>query len=164
MKKLIFIFLFIFLLFGSCSEKKEVVPYSFSEILTGEENKTWRFIDFFVLQDDFQSLDYGVIFGDCYDDDSFTFYNNPSKSFESTTGDLKCDFGAIVFQDVNVTSRWSLVNANSTIIFPFKPMNRLYDAPAEAGIIFTLISISEKRMILEIPIEDVTFRFILESI
>lgn len=157
MKKIfIYCLLFFALITMQCSESIEENPYTYSQLLTGEESKTWRLTELFLLQDDFESLDYNI-FNECFDDDEFVFYNNAQKLYEAKQGSRQCFEGG----DVYLTDTWSIVNATATISFP---LTHLLLLPIElTDINLTITSMSRRRMVLEFPYQDLTFRFILES-
>lgn len=152
--------IYLLILFGlstiQCSESIEETPYTYSQMLTGEESKSWRLTEMFLLQDDFESLDYNI-FSECFDDDEFVFYNNAQKLYEAKQGSRRCFEG----DDVYLTDRWYIVNATATISFP---LTHLLLLPIElTDINLTIISMSERRMVLEFPYQDLNFRFILVS-
>ncbi|MFW5726118.1 MAG: hypothetical protein ACOCX0_06695, partial [Bacteroidota bacterium] len=119
--------------------------------------KAWRLTDIFLLQDDFESVNYNI-FSECFDDDEFVFYNNAQKLYEAKQGAIRCFEG----EEVYLTDSWSIVNATATISFP---LTQLLLLPIDLNDInLTIISLSERRMVLEFPYQDITFRFILESI
>jgi len=139
-----------------CSEPIEDNPYTYSQLLTGEESKTWQLTDIFLIQESFESIEYNI-FNPCFDDDEYVFYNNAQKLYEAKQGSSRCFEG----DDVYLVDRWSIVNATSTITFPLTPLLLL---PIELNDInLTIVSLRESRMILEFPYQDLTFRFILES-
>jgi len=99
----------------ACKEDHEVVPATYSLLLTGEESKSWRQTSFtFIFNDDeVGEFDANLIYGipPCAQDDIYTFIRE-GKLLEATEGDDKCDpdGDGLLFR-----TSWDIVNANATL-------------------------------------------------
>ena len=93
MKKLLF-FIIVVLpgLFFSCSEEIKPEPNTYSDLLTGEEKKTWHLTAFTVIDKTNQKNSFRLnIENSCEDsidyyDNYYTFYKNTSRTLEITEG------------------------------------------------------------------------------
>ena len=111
--KFFILFVPVVLLSVSCSEKLEPKPYEYTKLFTGENSKTWKLKLIEITQngsvvDRFTSP--------CLTDDSYIFYANPERAFQSANGNRKCDPETAVVDD-----SWSFNNATAslTITLPF---------------------------------------------
>lgn len=144
-------------LLGGCSEKIEPKPITYSQLLTGTEKKTWRFVSAQIF-DEGQSS--GVILGDqlgidpCITDDLCTFYANAERKFEASEGATKCNASD---PDVYVTDTWSLVNANATIDFYLPIVN--------AKVPWTIKNLTDRVLTIEyyFPDLDASYRFTMNA-
>ncbi|UFH56089.1 hypothetical protein [Spirosoma sp. KNUC1025] len=113
-------------LISGCSEKIEPKPYTYSQLLTGTEKKTWRMVSVVILDDGNSS---GVIpvsqlnSPTCITDDLLTFYADAEHKFEASEGATKCNASD---PDVYVTDTWNVVNANATAEFYIPLLNGKY--------------------------------------
>lgn len=105
-------------LFGGCSERVEPKPLTYTQLLTGPNQKTWRLVSFQVFDNGNSSPVTPVQgqFDPCITDDLYTFYANDERRFEATEGASKCNAAD---PDVFLTDQWTLVNATATLDFAF---------------------------------------------
>lgn len=105
-------------LFGGCSERFEPKPLTYTQLLTGVNQKSWRLVSFQVIDDGnaSQVIPAQGQFNPCIVDDLYTFYANDEHKFEASEGATKCNSAD---PDVFLTGKWSLINATATLNFPF---------------------------------------------
>lgn len=147
-------------LLGSCTEIKEPVPLTYTQLLTGTEKKTW-------LLTSFEIIDEGEGTGDipaaelfdnnCERDDEYVFYAGSERKYEFSNGPVKC---SPTEAEILLTDRWTFTNANATLEFAF---------PLLAGgnrLPFIVKSLTADRMVLEIYLGediDASYRFIFTA-
>ena len=99
----------------ACKESHEVVPATYSLLLTGEESKSWKQQSFtFIFNDEeVGEFDANLIYGvpTCAQDDIYKFFRE-GKVLEVSEGDSKCDPDG---DDILFSTRWDLVNANAKL-------------------------------------------------
>jgi len=138
----IYLLIAFFALLGSCEEKHEIKPATYSLLLTGEESKSWRQSSFtFIFEDpEVDDLDANLIYGipECALDDIYTFYRE-GKQLEVYDGNDKCDPEA---DDLLFRTNWDIVNANASLFIgggePFT-LSRLTDDSLVYGFRDTLV-------------------------
>ena len=92
----------------SCSEDLNPTPYTYTKLITGENNKTWKVILFE------ETLDGDVIdkfMPSCLTDDEFIFYANTDHLFEATSGSRKC----FTDEPNQTQNSWTFSNATATL-------------------------------------------------
>jgi hypothetical protein len=106
--------LFIVLLLA-CKEDHEVIPTTYSLLLTGEESKSWEQVSFtFIFNDEEEGeIDAYPIYGipECEKDNIYT-YIREGKQLEIYQGRDKCDPEG---DDLLFRTRWDIVNANASL-------------------------------------------------
>ncbi|HOY49437.1 MAG TPA: hypothetical protein PLJ60_15615 [Chryseolinea sp.] len=114
MKTTYIIILFMVALNFSCSEELKPTPYTYTQIFTGENSKTWK-LKF--LEETLNGEIIETFTINCASDDKYTFYANPERSYEATTGSKKCSDG----EANTITDSWSFNNASATLtmLLPF---------------------------------------------
>ena len=99
----------------ACKETHEVTPATYSQLLTGEEQKSWQQTSFtFIFNDEeVEDIDANLIYSipDCTIDDIYTFLRE-GKQLEVYDGDDKCDLEG---DDLLFQTRWDIVNANASL-------------------------------------------------
>jgi hypothetical protein len=99
----------------ACKEDHEVIPATYSLLLTGEESKSWQQFSFtFIFNDEeVGEMDANQIYGipDCSLDDIYT-YSREGKQLEVYQGSDKCDPEG---DDLQFRTRWDIVNANASL-------------------------------------------------
>jgi len=136
MKKLILLLLVSCSL--SCSEELDPKPYTYTQIFTGENKKTWaiRFIEETLNGEVIDRFSIG-----CAEDDLYTFINDFEHSFEIRTGNEKCYDPA---EDAIIEDTWSYAIGSSTLtmIMPF--------FTPDVGLPFIVRHVEKNKMELEI--------------
>ena len=102
------------LFLGSCSEKFEPKPFTYTQLLTGKEKKSWQLAGLEIRE---EGKIVGRLFPDqflrqCVYDDLYVFYANEEKLLQVDEGFLKCDPAD---SQIFVESRWAFSNANATL-------------------------------------------------
>ena len=117
MRKLAFI-LSVMLISGACSEQFEPKPFTYSQLLTGENVKTWRLAAFQYRQNGKAVDSFVLPSDDCVFDDLYLFYANNEKRFEIDEGARVCTPGD---PQTLLVDSWGLVNATATLemVIPF---------------------------------------------
>jgi hypothetical protein len=94
----------------SCTEEIKPTKYSYSQLLTGKNNKTWKLNKIALRkageEDDTFSRN------DCESDDRYIFYANEEKLFEVRNGDQRCDADE---ESLLLSYQWAFSNANANI-------------------------------------------------
>lgn len=106
-------------LLGGCSEKIEPEPITYSQLLTGTTQKSWRLVSIIEVDQGQASrtitpAQYGIPV--CFADDLYTFYANDERKFEISEGATKCDAAD---EDILLTDTWTLINADASLEFAF---------------------------------------------
>lgn len=144
-------------LFGGCSEKTEPKPITYSQLLTGSTQKSWRLVSIIEID---QGQSSGVItpaqYGlpACFADNLYTFYANDERKYELGGGTAKC---RSTEPDVLLTDTWTLVNANASLEFVF---------PVHAGerVPFIIKTLTKDVLTIEYYEDiDVSFRYTLNA-
>jgi len=138
--RILIFYLLIFMV--SCKEDVSPVPYTYTKIFTGENNKTWKvkFVE--------ETLNGEVIASfviDCASDDEYIFYNNFEHAFEARTGSKKCENPS---EAAIITNTWSFTNGSSmlTMVLPF--------FTSEVALPFIVKEASQDKMELEIFFDE----------
>jgi hypothetical protein len=139
----------------SCSEEIKPTPYTYSQIFSGKNSKTWIFKSIVLWEEG--KTDINFTLPACIRDDQYIFYANTEKKFEVTNGPSKCSPDE---PDILLTDTWSFINggATLTIIIPFL---------ADFALPYIVREVSNKDMVLEIFINfegTQSYRIAFESI
>ena len=160
LKKILPYFLII-AFFSGCREDVEPVPYTYSQLLTGKNWKSWKMIGLQYRENGKPIETYNLeLFTDpqslCIFDDLYIFYANDERLFEVDEGGTKCNPDD---PQTFLTSNWALVNANATIEFVI-PLLIPFPYP------YVLQELSENRMVAEVYFTDNTqsYRMIFKAI
>ena len=92
-----------------CSEDFTPVPYTYTKVFSGENNKTWKITLFE------ETLDGKVVdkfMPSCLTDDRYVFYANSDHSYQALSGSRKC----FTDEPDATNDRWSFTNATATLI------------------------------------------------
>lgn len=149
-------------LFGGCSERVEPKPLTYTQLLTGQNQKTWRLVSLAIIDDGNSS---GVIQPSqagvpaCFADDLYTFYANDERKYEASEGASKCSNSD---PDVYLTDQWTLVNASATLEFAF-PLLGGQRLP------FTIKNLTSNVLTVELYLQNVadlnaSYRFTFNSV
>lgn len=143
MKKVDIIIIFL-LVAGSlsCSEEIEPTPYTYSQIFSGKEKKTWVFESIILWEEGKADISYTL--SNCISDDQYIFYADSEKKYEVTNGATKC---ATDEPDLLLTDTWSFINGGATlnIIIPFL---------SDLALPYIVREVSNTEMLLEIFIDQ----------
>ena len=94
----------------SCTEEIKPTKYTYSQLLTGKNNKTWKLSKIALRkageEDDAFARD------ECESDDRYIFYANAEKLFEVKNGTQKC---AADEETLLLSYQWAFSNANANI-------------------------------------------------
>lgn len=124
----------------SCSEEIVPAPYTYSQIFSGKNSKTWIFKSIILWEEG--KTDVNFTLPNCIRDDRYILYANAEKTFEVTNGPTKCSPDE---PDVIISDIWSFINAGATltITIPFL---------AEFNLPYIVREIDKNDMVLEIYI------------
>lgn len=138
-----------------CREPFEAEPFTYSQLLTGTESKSWRMTGISILEDGSATQNIPLPSNDCVYDDEYVFYANEEKRFEVSNGRLKCEETE---EDILVTDRWAFSNANATLemILPI--------LASDVRLPFIVKSLTEDRLTIEIFFEGGSYRFVFQSV
>lgn len=134
--------LIVLFMVSSCSETLEPTPQTYSQLLTGTENKTWRLTTIELLEGD--SPPYAFSLPACISDDLYTFHAGDSKFYQVLEGASKC---APEDEDIVVEDSWALVNANATL-------NIIFPLLADVRLPFIIKKLTESSMVIEIYFDE----------
>ncbi len=99
----------------ACKEDVEVAPATYSELLTGQDNKSWEQVSFtYIFEDEEQGeIDANQIYGipACEQDNIFKFIRE-GKQLEIYNGEEKCDPES---DDLLFRTGWDIINANASL-------------------------------------------------
>jgi|GEM_PF-1056340 len=140
----IFGFLLIIASSLSCSEEVEPKPYTYTQIFTGEESKTWKVTDVVITREGQDPRDYLQFWNSCERDDRYTFFNNVERKFQITNGVRACDEE----EDLLVDYNWSFVNSSALLNIPFPRVFGNFVIP------FTVGSVTEDNLTLFIYLDN----------
>ncbi|HYG40921.1 MAG TPA: hypothetical protein VD908_19990 [Cytophagales bacterium] len=137
------------LIIGSCSEKVEPDPPTFSKLLTGDSSKTWRMTSISITVREGNKKYEFSIENDCSDsidyyDNYYTFYANAERTMEITEGPEKCEF----FEELHLVDYWAIENASATLTFVFLPLGGQFRIP------WTIKDLTERKLSIEFYTED----------
>ncbi|MGF7217363.1 hypothetical protein GGR92_003536 [Spirosoma lacussanchae] len=105
-------------LFGGCAETLEPKPLTYTQLLTGTTEKSWRLVSYQIFDDGNSSQVIPVQgqFDPCVTDDLYTFYANEGRRYAVSEGASKCGAND---PDIFLDDQWTLVNASATLEFAF---------------------------------------------
>jgi hypothetical protein len=126
----------------SCSEEIAPTPYTYSQIFSGKEKKTWIFESIVLWEEDKSEVT--LTLDNCISDDLYIFYADSEKKYEVTNGATKCATGE---PDLLLTDTWSFINGGATlnIILPFL---------SDLTLPYIVREVSNTNMLLEIFIDQ----------
>ena len=144
-------------LMGGCSQKIEPVPNTYSQLLTGVNQKTWKMVSFQIFD---QGTGSGVIpagqgITPCIADDLLTFYAGDERKLEASEGATKCSPND---PDIYVTDTWTLINANASVEFYLPVLNGKFP--------WTIKNLTATVMTIEYYLSDInaSYRFTFNSV
>lgn len=122
----------------SCSEEITPTPYTYTQIFSGKNSKTWIFKSIILWEEGKTDINYTL--PNCIRDDRYIFYANEEKTFEVTNGPTKCSPDE---PDTIISDTWSFINAGATltITIPFL---------ADFSLPYIVREIDQNDMLLEI--------------
>jgi hypothetical protein len=123
----------------SCSEEKEVKPFTYTKVFTGENSKTWVIEEVVVKK--IGQADQEIELESCEKDDRYTFNADEEKSFVITNGNNKCDPAE---EDEYVRDTWSFVNAGSAMNFAVPRIFGFYIIP------FIVKEVNDSSLVVEV--------------
>lgn len=139
----------------SCSEEVVSTPYTYTQIFSGKNSKTWVYKSIILWQKDKPDTNFGL--PSCIRDDRYIFYSNAEKLFEVTNGPTKC---APEEPNIIISDTWAFINAGATL-------NMTIPFLAEFNLPFIVREVSKKNMLLEIFLDfegTQSYRIAFESI
>jgi hypothetical protein len=103
------------MLLGSCTEEIKPKKYTYSQLLTGQNNKTWKLNRIALRQAGKEEETLSL--APCQSDDRYIFYSNDEKLYEVKNGSQKCDQEE---ESLLLSYEWSFTNANAnlTMVIP----------------------------------------------
>jgi hypothetical protein len=154
-----------FVLLG-CAEKWEPKPLTVTRMIAGAEKKVWKFSSIEIIDEgetDGEPITARDLFLPCARDNEYVFYNNEEKTYEYTSGTIKC---SPTESNILIEHVWSYTTANATFEFalPLALFGDIYILP------FTVKKLTETEMVLEVYFSkvyvdetDASFRLVLRS-
>jgi hypothetical protein len=138
--------------FGGCTEEVKPIAYTYSQLLTGKESKSWRLTTIRIIDDgeDSGPINVRQEFNPCIADDLYVFTNNDVKTFEVREGASKC---RPEDPDVYVEDTWSVVNATATVSFVLPLLTDQFALP------FIIRNLSETTLTVEYFFEDINLSY-----
>jgi len=104
----------LFVAASACTEQITPTPYTYSQVFTGTNSKTWKlkFIEYALNGNVEETFNLP-----CATDDQYTFHAGSERAFQATTGSQKCSSDE---SDV-INDTWSFNNATATLtmVLPF---------------------------------------------
>lgn len=149
----LFVFVLIIGVASSCTEKLDPKPFTYSQLLTGTEKKTWVLSAVTIVdQKDPFDLAGSDVLDPCQLDDQFIFYANEEKKMEYANGLSKCRSSE---PDILITDVWQLTSANATLEMGIPRLFGGFKLP------FIIKSLTENTMVLEYYFGDIdaSYRF-----
>jgi hypothetical protein len=149
----LFVFMLIIGVASSCTEKLDPKPFTYSQLLTGTEKKTWVLSAVTIVdQKDPFDLAGSDVLDPCQLDDQFIFYANEEKKMEYANGPSKCRSSE---PDILITDVWQLTSANATLEMGIPRLFGGFKLP------FIVKSLTENTMVLEYYFGDIdaSYRF-----
>ncbi len=139
----------------SCREQFEPQPFTYTQLLTGTESKTWRMSGISIVEDDGPTQNIPVNDEDCVFDDRYVFYANSERKFEVLNGATKCEDSE---GDILVTDVWAFSNANATLemVLPLLSI--------DTRLPFIVKNLKEDRFTMEIYFEGGSYRFVFQPV
>lgn len=162
MKTFIVYTLTLFTCITSCTEEVKPSRITYSRLLTGETSKTWRMVGFNIIEKENEknslslSIDNYCEDSVDYNDNYYTFYADAERTLEISEGPEKCS--NYPHEDYFFQDTWSIENATATITFPFLPLFGEFSVP------YTLVDLTERRMIIQFYNREVNDRYIYRFI
>ena len=123
---------------AACTEEPEVIPYTYTDAITGGDKKGWNIRSYQLLEEG-KGTQTGRL-SDCLADDLYIFFANEERRMEVRDNDEKCDPAD---PDLITEGNWGFSNSGATLTMPF-PL--LADVPLP----FILREVTEDRMTIEI--------------
>ncbi|MBX2916466.1 MAG: hypothetical protein KF856_14445 [Cyclobacteriaceae bacterium] len=125
-----------------CSEEIKPSPYTYSQLFSGKNQKTWAFKSIVLWEKGKSDTNLSLI--SCISDDLYIFYADAEKKYEITNGATKC---AADEPDIVLTDTWSFVNGGATlnIVIPFL---------SDLTLPYIVREVSASNMVLEIFINE----------
>jgi len=154
----------VYLLTG-CAEKWEPKPLTVTQLIAGTEKKVWKFHSIEIIDEGEVDgpISVNELYLPCARDNEYIFYNNEEKTFEYTSGAIKCGNSE---PDVLLEYEWSYTTANATLEFPLplELFGAIYILP------FTVKTLTETEMVIEVYFStvfveeiDASYRITLKS-
>jgi hypothetical protein len=136
----------------SCTEEVTPTPYTFTQVFTGETSKTWDLKKLSAKEKNKDVVTYNL--NTCQGDDRYIFYANAERLYEVTNGRTQCNSEE---EDLLISYTWEYNSATATLNMVLPHLFGYFIVP------FTVVEITDKKMILEIPLnEENTTGYILE--
>lgn len=133
------------LFLSGCTEKWEPKPLTMTQMIAGKEKKTWKFHSIEIIDEGEVEgpISASEVYLPCSRDNEYIFYNNPDKTFEYTSGTIKCSPSD---PDVFIKDSWSYTTADATLEFalPLALFGNIYILP------FTVKKLTDTEIVLEI--------------
>jgi hypothetical protein len=140
----------------SCSESEAPTPFTYTQVFTGANSKTWT-VDKVLIRKIGQD-DQAVSLSSCEKDDRYTFYANDERLYEVDNGRIPCEEG----ENQNLVSyTWAFSNANASLTMVIPHFFENYVIP------FVVKKASKSEMILEIFADDkntISYVFYFKSV
>lgn len=128
-----------------CAEKWEPKPLTVTQLIAGTEKKVWKFHSIEIIDEGEVEgpISVNEIYLPCARDNEYVFYNNEEKTFEYTSGAIKCTNDE---PEVLLDYFWSYTTANATFEFPLplELFGAIYILP------FTVKKLTDTEMVLEV--------------
>lgn len=142
---------------GSCTEKIEPKPLTYTQLLTGTEKKTWTLSSATIVDEgDKFDIPGRDLLSACQLDDQFIFYANDERKLEYSNGTTKC---RTTEPDLLFTDTWEFTQSNATLVMAIPRVFGGFLIP------FTVKTLTENSMVLEVFFDDIdaSYRFTFTS-
>ncbi len=130
---------------SGCVEKWEPKPLTVTQLIAGNEKKVWKFHSIEIIDEGEVEGPYSAseIYLPCSRDNEYIFYNNEEKTFEYTSGTIKCSTSE---SDVLLSDAWSYTTVDATLEFalPLALFGDIYILP------FTVKKLTDTEIVLEV--------------
>jgi hypothetical protein len=127
---------------SSCSEDIKPEPFTYSQIFSGKNSKTWKLKSISLIEKGKSDINYSL--PNCITDDVYIFYANEERLLEVKEGNSKCSSGD---PEVIATDTWSFVNATASLSFVFPLL-------ADIALPYIVKDVNKTNMTLEIYLDE----------
>ncbi|HEY9047988.1 MAG TPA: hypothetical protein VIN08_18910 [Ohtaekwangia sp.] len=125
----------------SCSEEVKPTPYTYTQVFTGKNSKTWQIKYFEETANGKVTNRFNV---SCTADDKYTFHAGSERIFETASGSRKCFDPA---EDDVISNVWTFNNATATLTM-------IIPVLSENSLPYIVREVDSESMVLEIFFDE----------